>query len=143
MVTGQGKDEQEEGTDEDPASLFFEAETFEEIAQQYDSTEEYDLDTGHVQAIVFSDALLSDRGRMEELLKYLEQDRALGHSAYLFHAEKPEDIMEQNGKQVESVGEYLCGIYDNRVKRKEAVTLADLRYAWENERSISWIPKAP
>ena len=32
---------------------------------------------------------------MEELLKYLEQDRALGHSAYLFHAEKPEDIMEQ------------------------------------------------
>ena len=28
---------------------------------------------------------------MEELLKYLEQDRALGHSAYLFHAEKPED----------------------------------------------------
>jgi hypothetical protein len=143
VVTGQGKDEQEEGTDEDPASLFFEAETFDEIAQQYDSTEEYDLDTGHVQAIVFSDALLSDRGRMEELLKYLEQDRALGHSAYLFHAEKPEDIMEQNGKQVESVGEYLCGIYDNRVKRKEAVTLADLRYAWENERSISWIPKAP
>jgi len=61
VVTGQGKDEQEEGTDEDPASLFFEAETFEEIAQQYDSTEEYDLDTGHVQAIVFSDALLSDR----------------------------------------------------------------------------------
>ena len=42
VVTGQGKDEQEEGTDEDPASLFFEAETFEEIAQQYDSTEEYD-----------------------------------------------------------------------------------------------------
>ena len=143
VVTGQGKDEQEEGTDEDPASLFFEAETFEEIAQQYDSTEEYDLDTGHVQAIVFSDALLSDRGRMEELLKYLEQDRALGHSAYLFHAEKPEDIMEQNGKQVESVGEYLCGIYDNRVKRKEAVTLADLCYAWENERTIPWIPKAP
>ena len=143
VVTGQGKDEQEEGTDEDPASLFFEAETFEEIAQQYDSTEEYDLDTGHVQAIVFSDALLSDRGRMEELLKYLEQDRALGHSTYLFHAEKPEDIMEQNGKQVESVGEYLCGIYDNRVKRKEAVTLADLCYAWENERSIPWIPKAP
>ena len=143
VVTGQGKDEQEEGTDEDPASLFFEAETFEEIAQQYDSTEEYDLDTGHVQAIVFSDALLSDRGRMEELLKYLEQDRALGHSAYLFHAEKPEDIMEQNGKQVESVGEYLCGIYDNRVKRKEAVTLADLCYALENERSIPWIPKAP
>ena len=56
---------------------------------------------------------------------------------------KPEDIMEQNGKQVESVGEYLCGIYDNRVKRKEAVTLADLCYAWENERSILWIPKAP
>ena len=51
--------------------------------------------------------------------------------------------MEQNGKQVESVGEYLCGIYDNRVKRKEAVTLADLCYAWENERSITWIPKAP
>ena len=93
--------------------------------------------------LYFSDALLSDRGRMEELLKYLEQDRALGHSAYLFHAEKPEDIMEQNGKQVESAGEYLCGIYDNRVKRKEAVTLADLCYAWENERSILWIPKAP
>ena len=24
-----------------------------------------------------------------------------------------------------------------------AVTLADLCYAWENERSITWIPKAP
>ncbi len=143
VVTGQGKDEQEEGTDEDPASLFFEAETFEEIAQQYDRTEEYDLDTGHVQAIVFSDALLADRSRMEELLHYLEQDRALGHSAYLFHAENPALIMEQNGKQVESVGEYLCGIYDNRVKRKEAVTLAELYYAWENTRSIPWIPKVP
>ncbi len=143
VVTGQGKDEQEEGTDEEPASLFFEAETFEEIGQQYDSTEEYDLDTGHVQAIVFSNALLADRGRMEELLTYLEQDRALGHNAYLFHAEDPGLIMEQNGKQVESVGEYLCGIYDNRVDQKEAVTLAELCYAWENARSIPWIPKVP
>ena len=34
--------------------------------------------------------------------------------------------------------------YDNRgEKEKEAVTLADLCYAWENERSILWIPKAP
>ena len=45
--------------------------------------------------------------------------------------------MEQNGKQVESVGEYLCGIYDNRVKRKEAVTLADLCYAWEKRKEHS------
>ena len=143
VVTGQGKDSEEEGTDEEPAALFFEAETFEEIRQHYDSTEEYDLDTGHVQAIVFSDDLLGDRRRMEELLKELEQDRALGHHAYLFHAAAPELLMEQNGKQVESVGEYLCGIYDNRVKRKEAVTLAKLCYAWENTRNIPWIPCVP
>ena len=143
VVTGQGKEEQEEGTDEDPASLFFEAETLEEIRQQYDSIGEYDLDTGHVQAILFSDALLGKRGRMEELLNHLKQDRTLGHNAYLFHAETPELLMKQNGKQMESVGEYLCGIYDNRVKRKEAVTLAELYYAWENTRRIPWIPRVP
>ena len=143
VVTGQGKEEQEEGTDEDPASLFFEAETLEEIRQQYDSIGEYDLDTGHVQAIVFSDALLGKKGRMEELLNHLKQDRTLGHNAYLFHAETPELLMKQNGKQMESVGEYLCGIYDNRVKRKEAVTLAELYYAWENTRRLPWIPCVP
>lgn len=143
VVTGQGKDREEEGTDEDPASLFFEAETLEGIRQQYDAAEEYDLDTGHIQAIVFSDALLGDRGRMEELLHDLEQDRALGHNAYLFHAENPGLLMEQNGKQMESVGEYLCGIYDNRIKRKEAVTMAELCYEWENTRSIPWIPRVP
>ena len=143
VVTGQGKEEQEEGTDEDPASLFFEAETLEEIRQQYDSIGEYDLDTGHVQAIVFSDALLGKKGRMEELLNHLKQDRTLGHNAYLFHAETPELLMKQNGKQMESVGEYLCGIYDNRVKRYEAVTLAELYYAWENTRRLPWIPCVP
>ena len=143
VVTGQGKEEQEEGTDEDPASLFFEAETLEEIRQQYDNIGEYDLDTGHVQAIVFSDALLGKKGRMEELLNHLKQDRTLGHNAYLFHAETPELLMKQNGKQMESVGEYLCGIYDNRVKRKEAVTLAELYYAWENTRRLPWIPCVP
>ena len=35
--------------------------------------------------------------------------------------------MEQNGKQVESAGEYLCGIYDNRVKRKEEIGRASCR----------------
>ena len=107
------------GTDEDPASLFFEAETFEEIAQQYDSTQRNMISTpGHVQAIVFSDALLSDRGRMEELLKVPGTGPCAWAQCLSVSRRKPEDIMEQNGKQVESVGEYLCGIYDNRVKER-------------------------
>lgn len=143
VVTGQEKDSGEEGSDADPSVLAYTGKNFDAIKGQYEKSEEYELDTSHVQAIVFSDALLENRGKTEELLQELLRDRKIGHHVYVFHAENPETLMKKNGTEIESVGTYLTGIYDNRVKRKKAVTLSEMCYAWENAGKLVWMPEVP
>ena len=87
-MTGQNKqgDGGENGGD---TGTVYTAGTLDEILKIYDKSSQYELDTGHVKAIVFGSGLLEQEDKMKEVLRWLEADRDLGRNALIFQTEQP------------------------------------------------------
>lgn len=140
QMTGQGKqgDEGENGGDTGTA---YTAETPEEIEDLYDACSQYELDTGHVKAVIFGTALLDDKESSEEVMEWLETDRNLGRNALVFRADQPSAIMEKREALGDSIGVFLTGIYENREKKtRRPVTLDDMFYRWYNDGTFPELP---
>lgn len=142
LMTAQEKDQEESGESQNTGTVF-RGKKFEEIQEAYDSSQEYMLDLGHVQALILGDGLLADEGKRKELFEEIGKSMVIGRNLYLFRTEKPELVMEQNGKQKDSVGEFLAGFYENQPGRTERtpVTLEDFFYQWSNEGTIPALPE--
>ena len=142
LMTGQGKDQGESGESQNTGSVF-RGQSFEEIQEQYDSSQEYMLDLGHVQALILGDGLLQDEEKRQELFEEIGGSTVIGRNLYLFRTEKPELVMEQNGKEKDSVGEFLAGFYENQPGRTEhrPVTLEDFFYEWSNDGTVPELPR--
>ena len=76
------------------------------------------------------------------MFREIEKSPVLGKNLYLFRAAKPEQIMAQNGKEKDSVGEFLAGFYENQKdgERRTPVTLEDFFYQWSNRGEIPRLP---
>lgn len=130
-------------TGEEPSLVqVFAGETMEQVLKSYNSSQEYFLDQGHIQVIVMGEGLLNDKKKLMEVLTYLEQEPIIADSIFLFACAEPKSLMEVNGNTVESLSEYLTGIYKNRVvpREEEAVTLQEMLNAWHNEGQFLTLP---
>ncbi len=139
-MTGQSKDS---GTGENEGStgIVYTAESLEEIRNLYDRGSQYELDIGHVKALVLGTALVSGEEKLGQVMDWLEKDTSLGRNALVFQAEQPSAIMEQRAVLGDSVGVFLNGIYENREnKERRPVTLDDVFYCWYNDRELPEIP---
>ncbi|MDD7739855.1 MAG: hypothetical protein SOT28_08350 [Fusicatenibacter sp.] len=144
VLTGQEKSGEGTGREESSGGegSCFRAGSLEEIRTVYDFTQEYQLDLGHVQAVIFGKRLLSVEKQMEKVLTELEQNRELQGQVFVFAAEEPKKLMALNGSSEDSVGNYLTGLYENRETReKEPVTLSDLFYEWYNLGTLPELPE--
>ena len=113
----------------------YEGTDFKEIEKQVRSSREQLLDLGHVQVILFSEALLNSGQPYEEVLKYLNSETALGSGAYVFSCSSLDEIMHQNGEMTDSLGEYLVDLVDKEQgveQRERPKTLQKLYNAWYN-----------
>ena len=116
--------------------------TLDEILKIYDKSSQYELDTGHVKAIVFGSGLLEQEDKMKEVLRWLEADRDLGRNALIFQTEQPSAIMEKRAELGDSVGVFLTGMYENREGRaRKELTLDDVFYRWNNYGELPEIPR--
>lgn len=106
-----------------------------DVIRQYNKSQEYYLDWGHVQVVIFGSDILKNQQALQQMLGVLEDNVLIGENAYVFSAENPEDIMKVNGTSVESLSNYLVGIYKNRPvsQEKKMLTLKQMFYAWHNE----------
>ena len=138
--TGQGKDDQESGQEQNTGSEF-RGRDMDEIQRLYDASQEYELDLGHVQAVILGDGLLDDTEATNYIFQYMENSVVLGKSAYLFRMEEPAGLMELNGDG--TIGNYLTGLYDNRIGggRERPLTLENCFYEWNNYRRLPEIPR--
>lgn len=120
----------------------FSGQDMDEVLKSYSSSREYYLDLGHIQVIILGEHLLKEQEKLEYILDYLEQEPMIADSTYIFTCEEPESIMAVNGDTVESLSDYLLGIYQNKVISREdqAVTLQDLLYTWHNDDKIIQLP---
>lgn len=106
-----------------------------DVVKQYNKSQEYYLDWGHVQVAIFGSGILKNQQALQQMLGVLEDNVLIGENTYAFSAENPEEIMKVNGTSVESLSNYLVGIYKNRPvsREKEMLTLKQMFYAWHNE----------
>lgn len=135
-VTEQGKGEQDT-----PEVLKIRGESMSEIHEEYAKTQQYYLDLGHVQAVIFDKSLLDDKESYGKVVEEMQGIPEIGKNAYVFRTTRLEEIMITGQEKEDSLGEYLRGMYENHMKiKKKGLTLEDLYYEWNNFGVISKIP---
>ena len=139
--TGQGKEGGEDQKGDEEGALLLTGTSQDEIMEVYHRTQELYLDPGHVQAVIFGSGILGEKERMAHVLEEMETEVSLGNSAYVFGTEDLRAVMETNGNQVESLGHYLSGIYENRTEDAHPITLSQMYRELHNQGKILQIPQ--
>lgn len=136
--TGQNK--QEEGGN--TSILAFSGESFEQIQEIYDQSQDKYLDLGHVSALILGPGI-REGGHWEILLKFLREGSMIGEDMYVFEGENVDNLMNLNQPLGTSLGEYLTGIYENRPKGRQSkgVTLKEVYFSWYEERELPELPR--
>ena len=96
-----------------------------------------------MQAVVLGKRLLSSEDASSYIFQYMEDNTVLGKSAYLFQTEDPDALMKLNGTTVDSLGDYLTGLYENRtgIQTERPLTLENFFYTWNNYDELPAIPE--
>lgn len=141
VSTGQGKEGGDGQEGNNSGALVLTGESREEIMKIYNSTQELYLDPGHVQAVIFGSGILAEDERMRGVLEEMEGETGLGNGAYVFKSDDVRDVLGTNGNQVESLGKYLSGIYENRTDEGNPVTLAQVYLGIHNGEGMPEIPE--
>ena len=131
-VTGQSKEGGESG---EKQALVYEGLTLQDAQERFNENQENYLDMGHIKALILGEKLLADREAMAGLLGFLEENPAVAGNIYVFAAEDMEEVMSLDGQETDSLGDYLTGILENTLgkKEKQAAVLQDLYGAWHRE----------
>lgn len=140
--TGQSKQEggqQSEGRQ----PLTFSGTDFAQIQQRYDESQEYYLDLGHVQAILFSRRLLHRPEEYEDTLLYLQSQEILGQNARVFVCDEPAEVIAAAESTGTSFGEFISGMYENRPEQDKprALELGELYQEFYNYHTIPAFPE--
>lgn len=125
-ATGQEKPEE---MGENTQILTIQGRDFKEIKTKYQQSQEKYLDMGHLEVLVVGPEIL-ESNRWQELLLYLKEDSLIGENIYIFQTEEPEELLAWQNAAGTSLGEYVCGIMENRMsgQRKRGVTLREVYY---------------
>lgn len=136
-VTGQDKE-----SGENIPGVELTGSSIEELNKKYVESQQYELDLGHVQAVIFSEALYRNEEQFEKICEAMRQDSVLGKNAYVFVTQDIHALMQLDGSQGgSSMGEYLTGLYENHPGQEEkSVTLEDIFYSMENYEKEGRIP---
>lgn len=140
-ATGQTKTE--ETGSKDSRTTIYTGATLHEVEQQFDKSQKNYLDLGHMKVLVIGKGLLDDKAALAKGLEFLENTPTVAGNIYVFTSDKIQDLMALNGYEIDSLGDYLVGIIENKpVSDKEHITqLRQMYNAWHNEETIPSLRK--
>lgn len=141
QMTGQGKGGEEDSQGgSGKGYLMYTGKTLEEILAAYEKTQELYLDMGHIQAVIFGQNLYRNTGLLTQVLDSMEKTSTLGNAAYVYRSESLEEVMAMNGESIQSLGEFLAGIYENRMDESQPLILRKVYSTLHNEQRIGEFP---
>lgn len=125
-----------------PATLTFKGKNIPAINREYNRTQEKYLDLGHVQVLILGNAI-ADNHLWEQVFSSLKRDTSIGEDMYIFRTENIEQVMDYNGTQTDSLGNYLVGIYENRpyMQGGQGVTLRQAYKTWFESGDLCDLPE--
>lgn len=99
-------------------------------------------DYNHLKVLILGKDFVEDEKAMGEFLDFLEKKADVPRNTYVVVAEKPEEMMEAQGSDGESIGNYLEQLFENvsKVKKKMYPTLGMLYQEKENHLETLLIP---
>ena len=136
--TEQGKSGQESNGQQ--GFLLLEGKNREEIMEQYNKTQNLYLDVGHVQALILGENLLKEEAKSKKLLLELQSEKSLGKGAYVYQTQFMEEVFVKNGKDDSSLGQYLTGIYENRIEQSNHTNLGQVYRQMEQGNIKEYLP---
>lgn len=139
-VTGQNKEETQSGEEQ---ALVYEGLTPGDVQERFNENQENYLDMGHIKTLILGESIMENREALVEFLGFLEENPAVAGNIYVFAVEDMEEIMSLDGQGADSLGDYLTGILENTLDKKEqeAVVLQDLYEAWHREEEFPKLPE--
>lgn len=139
QITGQNKEDTEETQAQ---AVVYGGKRPQDAEENFNKNQEKYLDMGHIKVLILGKELLENRGAMEEFLAYMEGKPAVAGNLYVFSCKDVGEVMSLDGQGRESVGDYLSGILENNLdkKEKQAVTLQDLYNAWHRKEKMPKLP---
>ena len=131
-VTGQSKDGENQKAGE--KADFYQGRTMEDAEKDFQNSQEDYLDTGHLKVLLLGNGLLDHEEAYKNLLHYLEDKPSIAGNIYVFSCAQLGDVMSMDGQQMDSLGDYLTGIVENRPDSQahRQTDLQDLYNAWHN-----------
>lgn len=135
-----GQEKQEEGGD--TSVLSFSGADMEEIQKIYEQSQDKYLDLGHLEVLVLGPGLIQGE-HWEDFLAYIKKIPLIGEDMYVFQGESVDKLMNLNQTLGISLGEYLTGIYENRLKGQEdkGVTLKEVYFNWYEKGRLPKLPQ--
>lgn len=141
QMTGQGKSGEEDSQGGNGKGyLMYTGKTLEEILAEYEKSQELYLDMGHIQAVIFGQNLYEQPGQLARILDSMEKTSTLGNAAYVYRSGSLEEVMAMNGGSIQSMGEYLAGIYENRIGSSQPLILRKVYSTLHNRQRIEEFP---
>lgn len=141
QMTGQEKEGEEDSQGgSGKGYLMYTGKTLEEILAAYEKSQELYLDMGHIQAVIFGQNLYRRTGQLTQILDSMEKTSTLGNAAYVYRSEQLEEVMAMNGENIQSLGEFLAGIYENRMDESHPLILRKVYSTLHNEGAIEEFP---
>lgn len=132
---------QEKSNGDTPAGLVLTGKNLDELKEKYAKSQQYYLDLGHVQAVIFGQNLLQDPEIYGKVVEGMQDNPVLGKGAYVFAAGDPEEVMKLSAHKDDTIGEYLTGVYENHMgEHEESRTLEDVYYDWNNRKEVTDLP---
>lgn len=133
LVTGQDKSTANE--EQEKQITMYTGSTLEEARERFDLSQEKYLDLGHVKVLVLGSGIYENPDKRTEVLAYLENIPSVAGNLYVFTSDQLLELMELNGNEIDSLGDYITGMIENKpgAEKKDIPQLYDLYNAWHNE----------
>lgn len=137
--SSEGSTEEEKTTQEQAGG--YAGESLAKIRELFSRSSNRLLDLGHVQAVVFSQALLADEEAADALFAEFAAMWQMDENSYVYQSEDVRALAEAD-LGGDSLGDYLTGLYENQTGRKGGeLLLRELLVNRENEGEEPEIPE--
>lgn len=141
QLTGQEKSGEEDSQGgSGKGYLMYTGKTLEEIVAAYEKSQELYLDMGHIQAVIFGQNLYEQPEQLAQVLESMEKTSTLGNASYVYRSDNLEKVMAMNGESIQSLGEFLAGIYENRIDSSDPLILRKVYSTLHNWQRIEEFP---
>ena len=136
-TTGQEKS----GEETKKSMLAFSGRNMKEIQTLYNQTQEKYLDLGHVNVLILGSGI-RQMDYWEQVMASFKNQPTLGEDIYVFQTQDIRQVMEYNGTQTDSLGDYIKGIYENRpyMQKRQGVTLRQVYKVWYETGELCRLP---